>query len=195
MSSPTCHQCLPLKENMLWWENTVWILKWTALPWLSPFSEKKKKMFWLTHNDFDFLSFENSCYIWFVIMTHARVRLTPIFFHTGLSTTSLISATGRHWWRATRTSHSTTTSGTMWWCPGTLTTYTRSRSTHAPLHSTPMEPATWTSKVTAGRPALSDRFLQKRLPLTGNNYSGVILGLSLKCCWKVAMNTCQLRSI
>lgn len=44
-------------------------------------------------------------------------------------------------------------------------------------------------------PAFSDRLFQKTLPLTGNNYSSAIFGLSLKCCWKVAMNTCQLKSI
>lgn len=76
------------------------------------------------------------------------------FLFTDLSTMSSISATGRRWWRETQTSRSMTTSGTTWWCPGMPTTYTRSRSTHAPLLSTPTEPATWTSKVTA---VVSDR--------------------------------------
>lgn len=74
---------------------------------------------------------------------------TAYVFSLDMFTTSLILATGRRWWRATQTSHSMTTSGTMWWCPGTPTTYIRSRSTHAPLLSTPMEHATWISKVKA----------------------------------------------
>lgn len=127
--------------------------------------------------------------------TNTHSLPTLISFSTGTSTTSLILATGRRWWRATQTSPSMTTNGTMWWCPGMPTTYIHSRSTHAPLLSTPMEPATWTSKVTADRPTLNDRFFQKALPLTGNNYPSVILGLSLKCCWNIAMNTCQLKSI
>lgn len=66
---------------------------------------------------------------------------------SGMSTMSSISATGRRWWKATRTSHSTTTSGTMSWCPGMQTMYIHSRLTRVPLLSTPMAPATWTSKV------------------------------------------------
>lgn len=111
--------------------------------------------------------------------THSLLPLT--FFSTGLSTTSLISATGRRWWRATPTSRSMTTSGTMWWCPGMPTTYTPSRSTHAPLLSTPMEPATWTSKVMA---TVRKKYPSVGLPLCPLQYG-----------FKVALNTCQLKSI
>lgn len=71
-------------------------------------------------------------------------------FFTVLSTTSLIWAMGLHWWRATQTSHLTTTNGTTLWFPGMPTMCIRSRSTHAPWRSTPMEPGTWTSKVRLG---------------------------------------------
>ncbi len=144
------------------------------------------KLLWLTSCYFDFQNqlLYKSCNNGRP-NSHSLPYLTSFF--TGMSTMSLILAMGRRWWRATQTSRSMTTTGTTWWCPGTPTTYIHSRLTHAPLLSTPMEPATWTSKVKAGRLTLTNTFFLKALPLTGNNYSSVILGLSFKCCWKVAM--------
>lgn len=147
-----------------------------------------QKMFWLRSNDFDFLFRKLLFWLW-PAHTHSHILLTLISFFTGMSTTSLTLAMGRRWWRVTLTSHSMTTSGTTWLCPGTPTMCIHWRSTHAPLLSTPMEPATWTSKVTAGH-SLWSIFTENII-----TYFSVILDLSLKCCWTVAMETCQLKFI